>query len=77
MSEELRVVSIDKTPDGIAIKFSEKAKISPEKLAVFVAENEGAVFTPNGVLRLVLSEHDEEFVLDLARNVLLRIRSND
>jgi transcription-repair coupling factor (superfamily II helicase) len=77
VSEELRIVSIDKTPDGIAIKFSEKAKISPEKLAVFVAENEGAVFTPNGVLRLVLSEDDLEYVLDLARSVLLRIRAND
>lgn len=77
VSEELRIVSIDRTPDGIAIKFSEKAKISPEKLALFVAENEGAVFTPNGVLRLVLSEDDLEYVLDLARSVLLRIRAND
>jgi transcription-repair coupling factor (superfamily II helicase) len=77
VSEELGIVSIDKTPDGVAIKFSEKARISPEKLGVLVAENEGAVFTPNGVLRLVLSEHDQEHVLDLARSVLLRIRAND
>jgi hypothetical protein len=61
----------------VAVKFSEKARISPEKLGVFVKENEGAVFTPNGVLRLILTEHDQEHVLDLARSVLLRIRAND
>jgi transcription-repair coupling factor (superfamily II helicase) len=77
VAEELGIVSIDKTPDGVAVKFSEKARISPEKLGVFVKENEGAVFTPNGVLRLILTEHDQEHVLDLARSVLLRIRAND
>ena len=57
------VVSIDKTPDGIAIKFSEKARISPEKLRDFVSGQEGAVFTPNGVLRLVLTEDQQDDVL--------------
>ena len=49
----------------------------PEKLAEYVSAHEGAVFTPNGVLRLILTEHDQEHVLDLARSVLLRIRAND
>jgi hypothetical protein len=73
----LGIVSIDKTPDGVAVKFSEKARISPEKLGEFVLQNKGAVFTPNGVLRLVLTEDDQDNVLDLARSVLLRIRSSD
>jgi transcription-repair coupling factor (superfamily II helicase) len=77
VSEELGIVSIDRTPDGVAFKFSEKARISPEKLGEFVTDNPGTVFTPNGVLRLVLTEHDLEHVLDLARSVLIRIRASD
>jgi transcription-repair coupling factor (superfamily II helicase) len=77
LSEELGIVSIDRTPDGVAIKFSEKARISPEKLGEFVTATAGAVFTPNGVLRLVLTEEEQDEVLDVARAVLLRLRASD
>src|SRR5215831_15346619 len=77
LSEELGIVSIDKTPDGVAIKFSEKAQISPEKLGEYVTRHEGTVFTPNGVLRLVLSEDEQDNVLDVARDVLLQLRTSD
>jgi transcription-repair coupling factor (superfamily II helicase) len=77
VSEELGIVSIDKTPDGVAIKFSEKARISPEKLGKYVTSHPGAVFTPNGVLRLVLTEDEQDEVLDVARAVLLRLRAGD
>ena len=77
LSEELGVVSIDRTPDGVAVKFSEKARISPEKLGEFVTSTAGAVFTPNGVLRLVLTEDEQDEVLDVARAVLLRLRASD
>jgi len=77
LSEELGIISIDRTPDGVAIKFSEKARISPEKLGEFVTANPGAVFTPNGVLRLVLTEDEQDEVLDVARGVLLRLRASD
>ncbi len=77
LAEELNVVSIDRTPDGVAIKFSEKARISPEKLADYVKSHEGTVFTPNGVLRLVLSEDEQDNVLDVARDVLLQLRASD
>lgn len=77
LAEELGIVSIDKTPDGLAVKFSEKARISPEKLRQFVMEHEGSVFTPNGVLRLVLTEDEQDNVLDLARDVLLQLRASD
>ena len=77
LSEELGLVSIDKTPDGVAIKFSEKARILPEKLGEFVSSHPGTVFTPNGVLRLVLTEDQQDEVLDVARDVLLRLRAND
>ena len=77
LSEELGVVSIDKTPDGVAIKFSEKARISPEKLRQFITSHEGTVFTPNGVLRLVLTEDEQDNVLELARDMLLQLRTSD
>ena len=71
------LVSIDKTPDGIAVKFSEKARISLEKLGEFVSKQHGAVFTPNGVLRLVLTEDEQDNVLEFARDVLLQIKVTD
>ena len=77
LSEELALVSIDRTPDGVAIKFSEKARISLEKLGEFVSANPGATFTPNGVLRLVLTEDEQDEVLDVARAVLLQLRASD
>ena len=77
LSEELGIVSIDKTPDGAAIKFNEKARISPEKLGDYVARHEGTVFTPNGVLRLVLTEDQQDNVLDVVRDVLLQLRTTD
>ena len=77
LSEDVGIVSIDKTPDGVAFKFSEKAKISPEKLGNYVTEHTGAVFTPNGVLRLILTEDQQDEVLDVARDVLLQLRASD
>ena len=77
LSEDLGIVSIDKTPDGVAIKFNEKARISPEKLGEYITSHEGAVFTPNGVLRLVLTEDEQDNVLEVARDVLLRLRTSD
>src|SRR5215210_5383151 len=56
LAESMAIMSVDKAPDGLAIKFSEKARISPEKLGEFVTNHEGAVFTPSGVLRLILTE---------------------
>ena len=77
LSEDLGIVSIDKTPDGAAIKFNEKARISPEKLGEYVTGHEGTVFTPNGVLRLVLTEEQQDNVLDVVRDVLLQLRTSD
>jgi hypothetical protein len=73
----LGIVSIDRTPDGIAIKFSEKARIAPEKLGDFVAGRAGSVFTPSGVLRLTLSDDEQDNVLVFARDVLLQIKVTD
>lgn len=77
LAEETGIVSIDKTPDGVAFKFTEKARISPEKLGSLVSSHTGAVFTPNGVLRLVLDDDEQENVLEVAREVLLELRASD
>ncbi|HEX7297107.1 MAG TPA: transcription-repair coupling factor, partial [Pyrinomonadaceae bacterium] len=77
LAEETGVLSIDRTPDGVAVKFSEKARISPDKLRQFMTSREGALFTPTGVLRLVLSEDEQDNVLDVAHGLLLQLRASD
>ena len=51
-AEMMAIVSIDKTADGVAIKLGNAARVSPEKLVQFMAENEGSVFSPTGILRV-------------------------
>ncbi len=75
LAEEIGVLSIDKTADGIAIKFSENARISPEKLTDFVSRNQQSVFTPAGVLRLNLEDEEADGELQVARQALLELRS--
>ena len=77
VAEEIGVVSIDKTPGGIAIKLGEKARVAPEKLMALVAAGEKATFTPSGVLRVELTEEERELVLETARRVLLDIQLTD
>jgi transcription-repair coupling factor (superfamily II helicase) len=77
LAEEIGVISIDKTPGGIAVKLSEKARVAPEKLLAIVAEREGATFSPSGVLRLELGEEELDYVLETARRVLLELRAAD
>jgi transcription-repair coupling factor (superfamily II helicase) len=77
LAEEVGILSIDKTPDGAALKFTEKARVSLEKLGDFVASHEGAVFTPTGVLRLILTEDQQDEILRVLRDVLLELRTSD
>ena len=77
LAEAIGVLSIDKTTDGVALKFSEKARISPAKLAKFVNSREGRLFSPTGVLRLTLNDDELEQLLDTIRGVLLELRSED
>ena len=71
LAETVRVMSIDKAPEGFAIKLMENAKVSPEKLMKFLAENETAVFSPSGILRVAVGT--ENPILS-ARTVLEQIR---
>ncbi len=71
MAEDLRLVSIDKTNDGFAVKLSESSKVSPEKLMQFLAANEGSVFSPNGILRVISKSRD---IMDSAHQTLDKIQ---
>ena len=73
-AELVGVVSIDRTREGIAIKLAEKARVAPEKLMELIHVRESANFTPNGVLRIELSQEEKDEVLGVARRVLLQIR---
>jgi transcription-repair coupling factor (superfamily II helicase) len=77
LAEEMGVVSIDKTPGGIAVKLTERARVAPEKLMALTATRAGTTFTPSGVLRLELGEEESENVLETARRLLLDIQLTD
>jgi len=73
-AETAGVLSLDRTPTGVAIKLSEKARIEPGNLLALVSERVGATFTPNGVLRVDLSEEESEDVIETVHGLLLQIR---
>ncbi len=52
LAESLGIVSVDRSSGGIGIKFSESAKISPEKLMALIASDETITFSASGILRL-------------------------
>lgn len=72
LAEIMKVVSIDKTVGGFAIKLMENAKISPEKLMKFLSENEDAVFSHTGILRIAAGTENP---VKTANSVLNQIRS--
>jgi transcription-repair coupling factor (superfamily II helicase) len=74
LAELVGVISIDRTPTGLAIKLSEKARVAPEQLLALVSERAGATFTPSGVLRVELNEEEAENVIETAHGLLLQIR---
>jgi transcription-repair coupling factor (superfamily II helicase) len=77
LAEQIAVVSLDRTADGLAIKLGEKAAVAPEKLAIFLEQSPGASFSPSGVLRILVDEDESDRLLEIARGVLLEIRVPD
>jgi transcription-repair coupling factor (superfamily II helicase) len=73
LAEELRLVSVDKTRDGFAIKLNESSKIAPEKLMNFLSQNEGSTFSPNGILRVATGENN---LVEAARKALEEIQKD-
>ncbi|MCW5959584.1 MAG: transcription-repair coupling factor [Pyrinomonadaceae bacterium] len=73
LAEQMRLVSVDKTKDGFAVKLAENAKVEPEKLMQFLEENEGAKFSQSGILQVV---HSGGPVIEKVREVLGLIRAD-
>ena len=76
-AEMMGVISIDRTPGGIAIKLSEKARVAPDKLLALVGTRKGTSFTPSGVLRIELDESEAENIIQTVHCLLLEIRAAD
>ncbi|HVF26766.1 MAG TPA: transcription-repair coupling factor, partial [Pyrinomonadaceae bacterium] len=76
-AESLRVISIDRTPGGIAIKLSEKARVAPEKLLALVSRRSGTTFAPSGVLRVELDDEESENIIGAAHRLLMEITAGD
>ena len=77
LAEEIGVLSIDRTADGLAFKLTEKSSIDTDKLMNLVQQNEKANFSPNGVLRVALNSDESQQILNFARQTLQEIRSEN
>ncbi|MEP6703883.1 MAG: TRCF domain-containing protein, partial [Acidobacteriota bacterium] len=72
LAEKVLVVSIDRTGGGVAIKLSQNAKVDPDKLMSYLAKNEGASFSPSGILRVDVTD---DGLITAARQVLEEVRA--
>jgi len=69
-TSKLGIISIDREGDRLAGKFSEQAKIDPEKLVALVSEG-SASFAPSGVLKVSLTSQEDRALFDEVRGLLL------
>ncbi|NOT47808.1 MAG: transcription-repair coupling factor, partial [Acidobacteria bacterium] len=72
VAEEMHIVQIDRSKEGFAVKLSETASVSPEKLMEYLGDNPAASFSPNGILRIAADADDS---IRSVRNLLETIRS--
>lgn len=72
-ASKLGIISIDREGDRLAVKFTEQAKIDPEKLIALVSSG-SASFAPSGVLKLGLRAEDDAAVFDEVRALLNQLR---
>jgi transcription-repair coupling factor (superfamily II helicase) len=70
LCERVGVLAVDRRRDSVTIKFTEDARIEPERLAAFVAKNRGAQFSPGGVLKFNLKSTQPEAVIDQLNGLL-------
>jgi transcription-repair coupling factor (superfamily II helicase) len=71
LAESMRIVSIDRTADGVAIKLAENARVAPERLMEILSEHDGSSFSPSGILRLPI---DGENAIAFTRGILQKVR---
>jgi transcription-repair coupling factor (superfamily II helicase) len=69
-AKRVGVAAIERKRDQISILFNQNNSIDPGKLAKFLAQNRGAMFTPAGVLKFNLRNTVAEEVLDRLKKLL-------
>jgi transcription-repair coupling factor (superfamily II helicase) len=72
LAERMRIISIDKAADAVALKLAENARVLPEKLMEVLSEYEGSAFSPSGILRVSLNGDEP---LRLSHYILDRIQA--
>jgi transcription-repair coupling factor (superfamily II helicase) len=74
-AQTLGVEAVDRRGSALSVKFHPGSKIAPERLMALVSSNQGAQFTPAGVLRLPLPANPDkpQVVLDFVRTALERL----
>jgi len=72
-ASKLGIISIDREGDRLAVKFTEQAKIDPDKLIAMVSEG-SASFAPSGVLKIKVESQDDSAVFDQVRELLNNLR---
>jgi transcription-repair coupling factor (superfamily II helicase) len=72
-TSKLGIISIDREGDRLAVKFTEQAKIDPDKLIALISSG-SASFAPSGVLKIKLEAQDDAAVFDEVRELLNQLR---
>ena len=69
-AEEMRLTSVDRTADGIALKLAESSRVSPEAIMQLVTDEEGVSFSPAGILRFpILSGGPITAAMEMLRRI--------
>ena len=66
----LGIISIDREGERLAVKFTEQAKIDPDKLIAMVSDG-SASFAPSGVLKISLKSQEDSALFAEVRDLLL------
>jgi transcription-repair coupling factor (superfamily II helicase) len=72
-ASKLGIISIDREGDRLAVKFTEKAKIDPDKLIAMISRGL-ASFSPSGVLKIGLRADDDQALFHNVRELLAGLR---
>lgn len=72
-ASKLGIISIDREGDRLAVKFTEQAKINPEKLIAMVSAG-SASFSPSGVLKITLDSQADDAVFEEVKQLLNHLR---
>jgi hypothetical protein len=68
-------VAIDRVGETLSIKLGEKARVEPDRLLKFLAENGSANFSPTGVLKVRLEATGDDLLAERVFGALDRILS--